>query len=300
MPFIPLAVAAVIAMLQLQTPALTGRVLDATDSEIPGAIVRISGAGVAASVVSDGMGRFRFDDIADGPYVLSVSLAGFRTHTLDVLVDSSASPELVVRLTTGILSEILWIVPQPSDAYRMAAAIAHLRIDGTRRSGQCGDAHVVTSHHDASALRVFKGRVPPRIQLHQEAAGRCSERGQWHEGIERPYRAGDEYVVFLAERADGFVRLAGPSLAFRVRGDLVSLGGFAGVQGSISLNELDGLLDRLSRNAPPRSHRLAVRHIRPHQVEDDDEQGETDRNGASDVNPHRRTTSVQDRRRSGI
>lgn len=256
MRFIPLAVAAVTAILQLQTPAVTGRVLDATDRAVPGATVRISGAGVSASVVSDGMGRFRIGDLADGRYVLTVSLAGFRTQTLNVHVDSSANPELVVKLATGVLSEVLWVVPQPADAYRQAAAIAHLRIDGTRLSGPCGEAYVVTSHHDASTLRVFKGRVPRTIQLHQEAAGRCSERGQWHDGIERPYRAGEEYVVFLAERADGFGRLAGPSLAFRVGGELVSLGGFAGVQGSISLNELSELLDRLSRNAPPNRHDL--------------------------------------------
>jgi hypothetical protein len=251
MRFIPLAVAAVTAMLQLPTAAVRGRVLDATDRAVPGATVRISGAGVSASVASDGTGRFRIGDLADGPYVLTVSLAGFRTQTLNLHVDSSANPELVVKLATGVLSEVLWVVPQPADAYRMAAAIAHLRIDATRLSGPCGDAVVVTSRHEASALRVFKGRLPPTIQLHQEAAGRCSERGQWHEGIERPYRAGEEYVVFLAERADGFGRLAGPSLAFRVGGGLVRLGGFAGVPGSISLNEFSELLDRLSRNAPP-------------------------------------------------
>ena len=251
MRFIPMAVAAVTAMFQLQAPAITGRVLDATDRAIPGATVDISGAGVSDSVVSDRLGRFRIGDLADGRYVLTVGLAGFRTQTLNVDVDSSANPELVVRLATGVLSELLWIVPQPADAYRKADAIAHLRIDGTRLSGPCGDAFVVTARHDATTLRVFKGRVPPRIQLHQEAAGRCSERGQWHDGIERPYRNGEEYVVFLTERADGFGRLAGPSLAFRVSGELVSLGGFAGVQGSISLNELSELLDRLSRNAPP-------------------------------------------------
>ena len=251
MRFIPLAVVAVTAMVQLQTTALTGRVVDATDRPIPGATVRISGATVAAGVVSDRMGRFRIGDLADGPYVLTVSLAGFRTQSVNVRVDSSASPELVVKLTTRILSEVLWVVPQPADAYRMAAAVAHLRIDSARPSGPCGGAHVVTAYHDASALRVFKGRVPPTIQLHQEAAGRCRERFQWHEGIERPYRAGEEDVVFLAEPAGGFGRLAGPSLAFRVRGELVSLEGFAGVQGSISLNELSELLDRLSWNAPP-------------------------------------------------
>ena len=251
MRFISMAVAAVTAMLQLQTSAVTGRVLDATDTAIPGVVVRISGAGVSASVVSDGMGRFRIGDLADGRYVLTVSLAGFRTQTLNVHVDASANPELVVTLATGVLSEVLWVVPPPADAYRKAAAIAHVRIEGTRPSGPCGDAQVVTSHHEASTLRVFKGRVPPTIQLHQEAAGRCSERGQWHDGIKRPYRKGEEYVVFLAERPDGFGRLAGPSLAFRVSGELVRLGGFAGVQGNIRLDELSELLDRLSRDAPP-------------------------------------------------
>lgn len=248
MHFIPLAFLAATAMLQLQRPALTGSVLDHAGTPLPGATVRISGAGVSTSVVSDTMGRFRIGDLADGPYVLTVSLAGFRTQTLNVQVDSAANPELVVKLTTGILSEVLWAVPQPADAYRLAAAIAHIRIDGTRPSGPCGDARVVTSRHDASAVRVFKGQVPRTIQLHQEAAGRCSERGQWHEGIERPYRAGEEYVVFLAERADGFGRLAGPSLAFRVSGEQANLGGFAGVQGSIGLNELSELLERLSRD----------------------------------------------------
>jgi hypothetical protein len=245
------AVVAVTAMLQLQPATLSGRVLDAAGRPVAGATVRISGPDVSASLVSDRTGRVRLPDVAHGPYVLTVSLAGFRTQTLNVHVDSSANPEWVVTLTTGVLSEVLWAVPPPVDAYRMAAAIAHLRIDGTRPSGPCGDAHVVTSLHEASALRIFKGQVPPSVRLHQEAAGRCSERGQWHEGIERPYRAGEQYVVFLTERANGYGRLAGPSLAFRVRGEMVDLGGFAGVPGSISLHEFSELLDRLSRNAPP-------------------------------------------------
>jgi hypothetical protein len=251
MRFMSAAVVAVSAMLQLQSAALTGRVVDATGTAVPGATVRISGAGGSANAVSDGMGRFRIDELVGGTYLITVSLAGFRTQTTTVQVDSSAGPELIVKLATGVLSEVLWVVPHPADAYRMAAAIAHVRIDGTRRYGPCGEAPVVTSHHDASVLRVFKGRVSATIQLDQEAAGRCSERGKWHEGIERPYGVGEEYVVFLTERPAGFARLAGPSLAFRVRGELVGLEGFGGVQGSISLNELGELLDRLSRNAPP-------------------------------------------------
>lgn len=247
MRLISAAVVAVSAMLQVQSAVLTGRVVDATGTAIPGATVRISATGSSASAVSDGMGRFRFDDLAGGTYRVTVSLAGFRSQTTAVRVDSSVSPEITVMLATGVLSEVLWVVPQPAEAYRMAAAIAHVRIDGTHRYGPCGDAHVVTSHHDASVLRVFKGRVPATIQLRQEAAGRCNELGKWHEGVERPYRLGEEYVLFLIEGPKGFGRLAGPSLDFRVRGALVHLEGFAGVQGSISLNQLGELLDTLSR-----------------------------------------------------
>jgi hypothetical protein len=150
-------------------------------------------------------------------------------------------------LRVGILTEVLWMVPEAADANRKADAIAHLRIDGTRRYGPCGDAWVVTSQHDVSVLRVFKGRLPERLRLDQEAAGRCSERGQWHEGIERPYRIGVEYVIFLTARPDGWGRLAGPPLAFRVSGELVNLRGFAGVKGSVTLDALGALLDRLSR-----------------------------------------------------
>jgi hypothetical protein len=253
MRFTLVAVVAVTVMLHLPAAVVSGRVLDATDSPVPGATVRISGPGVSATVVSDPMGRFRFADVPPGPYVLTVSLAGFRTQTLNVEVDSSKNPEWVVTLTAGLLSEVDWVVPSPVDAYRMAAAIAHLRIDGTRRSGPCGDAHAVTSYHQASALRVFKGQVPPTMKLYQEGAGRCSEDGQWYEGSERPYRAGEEYVVFLAARADGYGRLAGPALAFPlVRGGMVEVSGFAGAQ-RISLNEISELLDRLSRNAPKQS-----------------------------------------------
>ena len=241
------AVVVVLAILQLPGSTLTGSVRDATDSPVPGATVRISGAGRSTTTVSDFTGRFRLDGLAGGSYVVTVSLAGFRTQTQTVRVDSSTREELKITLRTGVLTEILWIVPQPAEAYRRAAAIAHVRIDKTRPYGACGETQTVTSHHDTSVLRVFKGRLPATIQLHQEAAGRCRESTEWIGGIEAPYRVGEEFVVFLTERADGFGLLAGPALAFRVSGDLVSADGFDGVKDRISLDDFAGRLDRLSR-----------------------------------------------------
>jgi hypothetical protein len=256
MHLMPLTAIALAAALQLHPAALTGRVLDPTGRAVPGATIHVAAADVALSAVSDRAGRFRIGSLSEGPYQLTVSLAGFRTQRLPVHVDSTIAPEVVVSLAPGILSEVLWVVPPPGDAYRRAAAIAHLRIGATDDRRPCGDAHVVTTRHEASTLRVFKGSLPTRFRLYQEAAGRCSEAGRWHEGIERPYREGEEYVVFLVEHPDGFGRLAGPSLAFAVREGMVDL---AGSDNGLSLDEFGELLERFARDSPQTPASVAAR-----------------------------------------
>jgi hypothetical protein len=47
-----------------------------------------------------------------------------------------------------------------------------------------------------------------------------------------------------------------------VRGELVSLEAFAGVQGSISLAQLGEILERLGRNAPPDRRASDERRVR--------------------------------------
>src|SRR4051812_40020864 len=107
MCFPSLAVVAVSVVLQPQTAVLTGRVIDATESAVPGATVQISGDTISARSVSDREGRFRIEGLLGGAYKLTVSLAGFRSHTATIRVDSSPVPELLVRLTTMVLSEVL-------------------------------------------------------------------------------------------------------------------------------------------------------------------------------------------------
>lgn len=259
MRFMTLTAIALAAALQLHPASLTGRVLDPTGRAVPGAMIYLAGADVAISAVSDRAGRFQIGRLSDGPYQLTVRLAGFRTQRLPVHVDSTIAPEVVVTLAPGILSEVLWVVPSPDDAYQRAASIAHLRIDGTRDGRPCGETHVVTTRHDASSLRVFKGRMPATFRLYQEAAGRCSEQGRWYEGIERPYREGEEYVVFLVEHPDGFGRLAGPALAFTVRERMVDLAGFAGIDKSLSLDEFSDVLERFERDSPQTPASIAAR-----------------------------------------
>ena len=126
MTSLAVAVFALSALLQLPGSALTGRVVDTTNSPVPGATVRVVGGGVSTTAVSDRMGRFRVDDLAVGTYVVTVSLAGFRTQTLNARVDASAAQELTVTMRVGVLVVVDWIVPTPVDAHRKADAIAHL------------------------------------------------------------------------------------------------------------------------------------------------------------------------------
>jgi len=87
--------------------------------------------------------------------------------------------------------------------------------------------------------------LPARIQLMQETAGGCFERGQVVEGIETTYRIGDEYIIFLVGGPKVFGRLAGASLAFRVRGGVVETRGFNGAPASMMMHEFKRVVERL-------------------------------------------------------
>ena len=62
--------------------SIRGKVVDASGAVIPGATVELTrnGAG-AASVVTDEKGEFEVNGLGPGEYVITVSLAGFRTLT---------------------------------------------------------------------------------------------------------------------------------------------------------------------------------------------------------------------------
>ena len=81
----------------------------------------------------------------------------------------------------------------------------------------------------------------------QEAAGRCRDGIDWQASVEEPYRVGEQYVAFVTGGGTAFGRLSGPSLSFRVIGNRVTLNGFAGIDDSITLDELQTLLERLGQ-----------------------------------------------------
>jgi len=230
---------------QPETAPLVGRTEDSAGLALPGVTVVITGPRTESTVVTDDLGRFQVADLPPATYFLTATLPGFRTQRVTVQHGSTAP--VLIRLPVAPLAEVLWVVPEPEQAYRRATAIVHLRIVGTAPPGSCDSTPMITSEHTSAVLRVFKGSVADVIRLEQEAAGRCREGIDWQEGLETPYRVGEQYVLFLTGGGDAFGRLAGPVLSFRVTGNRVALNGFAGINESITLDELQVLLERLGQ-----------------------------------------------------
>ena len=68
-----------------QTGSVTGNVTDETGGALPGVTVELKGTGDPIVAVTDGEGRYAFDNMSPGTYQLSMRLVNFATVTHDVL-----------------------------------------------------------------------------------------------------------------------------------------------------------------------------------------------------------------------
>lgn len=68
--------------------AITGRITDETGGALPGVTAELKGNGEPMVVVSDGEGRYTFDNLAPGTYQLSLRLINFGTVNASVVVQA--------------------------------------------------------------------------------------------------------------------------------------------------------------------------------------------------------------------
>lgn len=230
---------------QLYAVPLAGRATGPDGMALPGVEIVIAGDGAESTVVTDEQGNFQVADLPPGTYSITAEMPGFLTRRFSI--QHPAAEPLLVRLPYAPLAEVLWVQVPPAEAYNQAVAIAHLRIVETAEPKSCEGGGVIGSLHRAAVLRVFKGTLPDVIGLGQETAGRCWDGSTWREGMEEPYRGGQEYVIFLTDGRTAFWRVSGPLLAFRVVDGYVALNGFAGVNQRVTLDELATVLERLEQ-----------------------------------------------------
>src|SRR3989442_13169003 len=79
---------ATLAHAQLTGGNVTGTVTDQQERTAPGVTIDMQGSDLTQTFTTDADGRFRFLDLAPGPYTLTAALQGFTTVLRDqVIVD---------------------------------------------------------------------------------------------------------------------------------------------------------------------------------------------------------------------
>ena len=80
------------AYAQTGTSALTGTVLDKSNSVVPGATVTLTqtAVGLVRTTTSNSSGLFRFSALPPGAYSLQVSMQGFKPESLPGIADGQS------------------------------------------------------------------------------------------------------------------------------------------------------------------------------------------------------------------
>jgi outer membrane receptor protein involved in Fe transport len=93
---------------QLQLAAIRGIVLDPSSLVIPGVAIELTDplGSVITSAISDAAGRFAFDNVAPGRYLLRTAIAGFDSQTHSVHVTGALPMELTLRLSFRTITEV--------------------------------------------------------------------------------------------------------------------------------------------------------------------------------------------------
>jgi hypothetical protein len=223
---------------------INGVVRDSEGGLLPGADVTLDGG---LTVIADADGRFEFANLTKGIYDIRARLAGFRAQTQQVRVGAAPTTHILIALPVGMLREVLHVAPEPSEAYREADAIAHVRIVRTLPPLPCSELGVVSALHEGAVLSVVKGTLPPLIDFLQDSAGICVEGSTTLEGMARAYTGGSEYILFLVRARNWYDRIAGGAFAFPVREGSVRTNGFRGLPDVVSVDRFRLALQELAR-----------------------------------------------------
>lgn len=102
------------ARAQVSTADLVGSVTDGSGSVLPGATVEAKhqGTNLTRVQVSNASGEFSFTLLPIGPYVVTATMSGFRTHTTEVTLTAGGRLRVDAALQIGAMSETVAVAAQ--------------------------------------------------------------------------------------------------------------------------------------------------------------------------------------------
>lgn len=103
------------ASAQAPAGAVTGHVVDSTGLSLPGVAVTLQGLDAAKTFVTEADGRFRFLELAPGPYKVTSALQGFATNVREkIILDLGRNVDLFVTMQLSEIHETLTVAaPSP-------------------------------------------------------------------------------------------------------------------------------------------------------------------------------------------
>jgi vitamin B12 transporter len=179
------------AIAQDVTGAIRGRVvLGDVDEPLPGAVVVVTGGGVARTVIADSDGAFRIAELAPGRYQIALADAGFGAAPVTATVgDGETTVVLAIGVETVVIEERFLgradrlresaeavAVVETTAARRESADLGELLARsegvGVRRSGGLGSAtRLSLAGFSDERVRVFLDGVPLALTGHPMGIG---------------------------------------------------------------------------------------------------------------------------------
>src|SRR5687767_10285898 len=110
---------------QTNQVTLSGQVIDQTKAVIRGAVVtlRQKSAGLERRMITDDSGSFRFEQIAQGNYLLTVAGAGFSAVTQELLFSNGPNHTIEITLRPGTISEKVTVTATRTEALTTDTAV---------------------------------------------------------------------------------------------------------------------------------------------------------------------------------
>jgi carboxypeptidase family protein/TonB-dependent receptor-like protein len=156
------------AFAQLGGGTLSGTVTDEQGGLLPGVTVTIAGTDRSATAVTDEAGKFRFLNLAPGPYKVTAALPGFATSVHeDVVVSVGSTSDLPVAMKVATLAETVTVSGQ--------SPIVDTKATGTSTNFTADELQKIPTSRDPFALmRSVPGVLVDRVNIGGNETGQQS------------------------------------------------------------------------------------------------------------------------------